>query len=230
MSDVPIPLPDELILRLNDLRKSTGVEPELTEIAPRRWRMSVRNERVYMEVDYRSAARGRIVWLRSALIVDGKRRPLARDPEHFARIFRDPDNELPPEGAQLRPPPKPANPESAPTIVRLPYLRLSSLIGAENVQVGHEGKRWVISVAMPGRDFRMNFVRQGQKVYPAQRTIELIIDGRDYTRQVNNKLEDALALLAPAGAAPEAPGTSGTADQGSGFGSVDIRRHSVMRN
>jgi hypothetical protein len=227
---IPIELPKELIWEIDLIRRITGVEPELTELAPRRWRIAVRNERVYMDIDYRSASRGRIVWLRSGLFVDGKRRPRAKDPEHFGRIFHDPDSELPPEGAAIEPPPPSVAPETAPIVVQVPYRKLAAVAGAENVQIGRKGRRWVISISRPGRDFRMNFVQQGRKTYPAQRLIQLVVDGRDYSKQIRNQLEDAMALLVAPTVGPDAPGTTGSTEQGAGFGSVDVRRHSVMRN
>ncbi len=227
---IPIPLPDELVREIAHLRQCVGVEPELIELAPRRWRITMRNERVYMDVDYRSASRGRISWLRSALIVDGKRRPRARDCEHFARIFHDPDNELPPAGSALEPPPPPVDPDTAPVIVQMPYRKLAQAIGADNVQIGRAGRRWVVSVSRPNADFRMNFVQQGRKTYPAKRLIQIVIDGRDYSRQVHNQLDEAVALLAAPTQGPDTPTTAGSTEQGAGFGSVGVRRHSVMRN
>jgi hypothetical protein len=226
----PIPLPDELTRLLAHLRQCVGVEPELVELAPRRWRIIIRNERVYMDMDYRSASRGRISRLRSALIVDGRRRPLARNCEHFARIFHDPDNELSPEGAALEPPPPAVDPATAPIIVQVPYRKMAAAVGVDNVHIGRVGRCWVISICTPKGDFRMNFVQQGRKTYPAKKLIQIVVDGRDYSHQVRNQLDEAMALLTAPAAGPDTPNTSGSPEQGAGFGSVGVRRHSVMRN
>jgi hypothetical protein len=222
-------VPHELADTIDFLRTATGVEPEVTELATHRWRVSVRNDRVYMELDARRAKRERFVWLRSALIVDGERRPLARDPKHFVRIFHDPDNELPPEGVLDHMLPA-VDPVTAPPAVRQIYVNLVRRLGDSNVQIGHEGRRWLIGVDGPKGGIRFRFVTVGRRTSPVKRWIQVIKDGRDYSADVNNDLEQALALLSAPATGPAVAGTEGTTSDGSGFGSVGVRRHSVMRN
>lgn len=221
--------PEDLIRTINWLQVNTGVEPEVVELATHRWRIIVQNERVYMEMDIRRAKRERYVWLRSALIVDGVRRQNARDSKHFVRIFHDPDNALPPEGEldALLPA---VDPTTAPPIVRGPYMTLARRLGAENVHIGNDGRRWVIGIDGPKGGLRLRFVKAGRRTYPTKRWVQVVKDGRDYSDDVNNDLEQAMALLSAPATGPVAPGTEGATADGSGFGSVGVRRHSVMRN
>jgi len=222
--------PDELVDLIDWLRTATGVEPELTELATHRWRMGVRNERVYMELDVRRAKRNRYVWLRSALFIDGERRPNARDPEHFVRIFHDPDDALPPQGAVLDPMPPLVDPVTVPPAVRHVYVRLAHQLGAENVRVGHESSLWVVELSGERGGLHLRFTTIKRRTYPAKRYIQVVADGRDYSADVNNDLEQAMALLSAPATGPAVPGTEGATADGAGFGSVGVRRHSVIRN
>jgi hypothetical protein len=223
--------PAELMEQVRELREGCGVDVEVTRLDTNRWRLSIRNLRVYMETDFRTAKRGRTVWLRSALYVDGERRPLARGPEHFMRIFNDPDTEAGP-AAEPDPILPQVPPDTAPAIVRHFYARLARALGAENVGVGTAGRNWQISITGKRGGLRFRFVNFGRRrVGPAGgRWIQVVIDGVDRSDEAQNDLENALAMFAAPTIGPAQPGTEGAPATGAGYDSVGVRRHSVMRN
>jgi hypothetical protein len=223
-----LPLPGELTDTIDKLREVTGLEPAVTTTAPRRWRIDVDSDRVHMDVDFRAARRDRIVWLRSTLSVDGQPRKIASSIEHLGRIFRDPDNECPDiaQADELLPQ---VDPNTAPAVVRHVYASLARAVG-DAARVGNLGDKWVVSFSGPDRELQLRFLRDKRKVGQARQFIQLIVGGRDLSEQVAGRLDEALALLTAPRTGPAVAATEGETAGGEGFGSVGVRRHSVMRN
>ena len=126
--------------------------------------------------------------------------------------------------------PPAVDPTTVPPVVRQTYVRLAKSLGAENVHVGHEGKLWVIGIDGERGGLRLRFATIKRRTYPLKRYIQIVVDGRDHSADVKNDLDQAMALLTAPAAGPDAPSSEGATAEGTGFGSVGVRRHSVMRN
>lgn len=229
------PIPAELAELVADLERDTSRTPTVEEVpgTGRRWLLTHRNDRVTMTLLCRPAKRGRYTWLNSTLTVDGEPRQVADSYEDFVRIFNDPD-ETPPE----RPIPEPlpaCDPDNLPPMVASTYRRLAESLAGDRITVGHDRNTWVIDLADPsGNAFlRLEFRRYHRGKPVGDMRILLIVEGRDRSREVHGNLAAAVALMARQ-ATPNtgpAPGNSGQeATAGQGFGSVGVRRHSVIRN
>ncbi|MGH9288078.1 MAG: hypothetical protein ACRD0V_07295 [Acidimicrobiales bacterium] len=164
------------------------------------------------------------MWAASTLEVDGQPRPLAPDADALAAVMRDPDAVV-----DLGPMPSPAPVEDAPPQVRHTFRILTGRVGdAMDVALGRDGDRWVIGLRAAAVTMRMTFHRHKRGWQP---TIRVVVGGADRSHEVNDDLEAALVLLTdaprrPAAAAP----VIGAPAEGKGFGSVDVRRHAVIRN
>lgn len=230
-----LPPPRELVDLVARLTRDTGVAPEVEEIPglERRWKLTLLNDRVQMTLIAKSANRGRYTWLKSTLVVDGQPRPIASGYRHFVRIFNDPD-ETPPERAIPDPLP-PCRPEDVPQRVASAYQRLVESLGEERVALGGGHNAWAIDITSPnGQAFmRLGFRRAKRGKPVSDMRILMIVEGRDRSREVQGSLEAALALLARQGTpntGPTATDSGQEATSGQGYGSVGVRRHSVIRN
>lgn len=231
-----IPPPAEFAELIADLERDTGVAPAVEEIrgAERRWRLTMRNERVCMTIVAKAAKRGRYIQVKSTLEVDGQPRPVAESYRHFVRIFNDPD-ETPPE-AELPPAPDPCGPDGPlPPIVAGYYRQLTGRIPAENLTLGRDGYNFVIDLRSENGNalLRIGFLRPKPHKPPDEMDLLLIIEGRDRSREVKGDLEAALALLGRQATPNTGPGEAPAGQEattGQGYGSVGVRRHSVIRN
>lgn len=230
-----LPPPRELTELVADLTRDTDVTPDVEEIPgfERRWQLTLRNDRVLMTMVVKSAGRGRYAWVRSALTVDGQPRPVAESYSHFVRIFNDPD-ETPPERAVPEPLP-PCSPEGLPPMVASAYGQLAKSLGAEAVVLGHEHNHWALDIVSPnGQAFlRLSYRRPKRGKPVSDMRLTMIVEGRDRSREVRGDLDVALALLARQSTPNTGPATADSgqeATSGQGYGSVGVRRHSVIRN
>lgn len=231
-----IPPPAELAELIADLERDTGVAPMVEEIrgAERRWLITMRNERVRMTITAKAAKRGRYTQVHSTLEIDGQPRPVADDYRHFVRIFNDPD-ETPPKG-EIPPPPEPCDPDRPlPPTVAVYYRSLTERIPPERITLGRDRDDYVIDLRSEnGSSFlRIAFLRPKRNKPPDEMGLMLIIEGRDRSREVKGDLEAALALLgkqATPNTGPGEPTAGQESTAGQGFGSVGVRRHSVIRN
>lgn len=229
------PTPRELAEEAADLERDTGVTPTIEEIPglPTRWVLTHANERVRMTLTVQAAKHGRYTWLDSTLEVDGKPRPVADTYSHYVRIFNDPD-ERPPEREIPDPLPSAAG-EVMPPLVSQHYHGLVRSLSPDRVTVGHHGNEWAIDLrSEDGSSFlRLSFRKAKRGKPTADMRITLIVEGRDRSREVAGNLEAAMALLARQATPNTGPAGQGDGQEstsGQGYGSVGVRRHSVIRN
>lgn len=223
---LPPGLPRELLHQVRNLVRA-GITPHVDEIGPRRWRLWARNDRVYADADYRAASRGRIVHLRGALLVDGQRRPLTHTAEELTRLMREP-GERPAPPVELEPLLPDADVAAAPGHVQHMHARLARALGGDAVRLGNRGPQWIVAVSTPRAELRMSFLRgKGRHL---DMYLRVIIDGEDVSQQVNGDLTRALAMMTVSPTGPAVEAAEGSPAAGTGFGSVGVRRHSVMRN
>lgn len=220
------------------LRVSCDVEPVITRIAVDRWRITITNTRVTMTLDLRQTRPGRCVWVTSTLTVDGVRRELTHGPEHFARVFKDPDNELdrriniPPASTVLETQPV----ADAPKTVRSAYqMAVDQLGDGLDIQVGTSGPGyWAVTVNGTAGILRMNYyiTESGRCVSPEDHPFDLIVNGEDRTAEMGGRMDRAMALLAGTprenSSTPSSPVAAGAG--AARTNSVEVRRAAVIRN
>lgn len=82
-------LPRNVRRLVDDLTRDTGVVPTVERVDTRTIRLVHRNERVYMDMDFRTTAgRSRYLNMHSTLVVDGERVNLADNYREYVRIFQ----------------------------------------------------------------------------------------------------------------------------------------------
>jgi hypothetical protein len=210
-----------------------GIEPAIESVAGY-WLITLTAPRVVATARFkRSSGRGgRWFWHDGTLLVDGEPRPVTNSMEELARLVADPD------GRAVAPAPLPASepPGKAPAAVQRDFWAIARKLGTDAVTVGRDGKRWVVALEMAKpsgatASLRINYANHAHRWNPdPYHPFTLILNGRECTSQINN-LAEAMALMADQ-SEPGEPGTgpaTGPA-QGAGFDSVDVRRHSVIRN
>lgn len=261
---------------MSDLRKmkralaaATGVEPAIEQVSPARWRLTLSNDVVLLTVDYESRL-GKVKQVDSALFVDGKRVPNARNFDHFIEIWYDPDIAL---SKKRVPVPYPVPPDGditkAPSVVRRVYETLVAGIvkaGAQRDEAAAEGKsaaegkgkseggseggnqsgakkeppqvligyahgRWVIGI---GADTSRTTLRistrkhAGEWMMDMNRDIQLIVNGRDRSREVRGSITKALAAFAAESAPGGEPAVPSPA-QGKRSNATEVRKGTVIR-
>lgn len=236
-TDVPF-IPRELGKMLATLRAVIDTEPEVIATATQEWRVTVRNDRVVMTLDYLNAGRGAMRWKRSTLTVDGEPRPLAANLDDFARIFRNPDGVPGGSWPAVQPdePLPPCDPNELPVVAKATYDGLAEALAgtplaAAAITVGFRHRLWVIDLDTPRVHLRFQWrpARRGRGV--EQGPMRLHVDGRDASAEVGKDLAKAMQVVAAATAGQSAtPATIGAPAKGEGFGSVGVRRASVIRN
>lgn len=222
--------PDQVPVRVQelaqDIRAKLSIEP-VVEFVGKRWRVSVITERVTAIAEYKRSSGGRWFWCDGKLLVDGQLRPVADNLTHLKRIIADPDGRK----IELDPMPPVAAITDAPAVVQRDYWLIARRIGQDFITVGHTWNRWVISLDKPGAVLRMRYAKRGQLwVNDHRRPWELVVDGRDRTDEVTD-LANAMALLLDQ-SEPGEQGESAVGGPASGAraNSVEVRRHSVIRN
>lgn len=209
-------LPTPVRNMVNRLHEATKHEPEVERIADR-WRIIMRSSRVLMTYDMKLFGRNRYERSGSTLSVDGQRRALAADFEDFVRIFADPDGQPAPAEDQLGqaidtindrsecdngpvtlPPIVPVQVADAPASIREMHAALApQLEKLGELLVGQNGTKWVIGIDSNGVQFRMHLhqVQGGRFEQVANRPIQIVLDGIDYTDFAGGDIVKALSLL-----------------------------------
>jgi hypothetical protein len=226
-------IPDRVQRFADHVVEGVGLAPTV-ELVAGYWLIMLTTPRVVATARFkRSSGRGgRWFWHDGTLLVDGEPRPTTRSMEELASLIADPD------GRAAAPAPLPASepPGSAPAAVQRDFWAIARKLGTDAVTVGRDGKRWVVALELTKPNgatasLRINYANHAHRWHPDPRhPFTLILDGRDHTSQINN-LAEAMALMAGQSepGEPDTGGVAGTA-AATGFGSVDVRRHSVIRN
>lgn len=237
--------PTALVSFAAELEEDLGHPATLTAIGPRRWRLTVASPRVTVETDYDHISRGRLTYRRSTLSIDGRAVPKASTYTHLRRTFLNPDN---PETAVLGEPAwtAVANLAELPAPVRAYRRQLTVALKAKGIdadkhlQYQRAGRRWRILLASDQGEVALHFVQDrhnvsrphlAREVHQARQFITLTVNGVDRTAEVNNRIDLAIGMWAGVGLPGQpAPGPVARR-QGDhlGYGSVDVRRHSVNR-
>lgn len=215
-----------------ELHSDTGVEPEIDQMKPGAWRITMRNDRVLMTVDYKRKSSRSVKWAASKLWVDGQPRHLCRDPQEFIRLFNDPDS-----GGRKSWTPDPTPPErpvdEAPPAVQEMHAKLARG-GHENAKVAYDDEgTWVVSLISGRLDLRVFYVdtAAGWRMPLNRPPVILKVEGEDRTGLLVHGIEDALRIIADeslaenAVAAPAIPRAQGAARSSS----VEVRRATVIR-
>jgi hypothetical protein len=228
-----IGIPERVQRFADNVVETVGIEPAIEFVAGY-WLITLTAPRVVATARFKhSRGRGgRWSWHDGTLTVDGEPRPVTNSMEELARLVADPD------GRAAAPAPLPASepPGKAPAAVQRDFWAIARKLGTDAVTVGCDGKRWVVALEMTKpsgatASLRINYANHAHRWIPdPYRPFTLILDGRDRTSEINN-LAEAMALMAGQ-SEPGEPGTGGVAGaaEATGFGSVDVRRHSVIRN
>lgn len=215
----PRALPKVVRRYWEEAANATGITPSVETPEQGLWRMSVANERVCTTVDFRTDRTGKTKYADSTLTVDGQPRELARDAQELAQIFTHPSGER-----VLDPAPNNGTISAAPILVQRYFRNLTDRLGGASVTTGQKKDgTWVIGMDGPNAQLRLNFRHDHMHV-------ELVVDGIDRTRDVEDSLEDALALvngiLAPIEDSQAPQGQPAPAARSN---AVETRRGTVLR-
>lgn len=210
------------------LRRATGIEPVMTRETSRRWRVSVANDRVESVAVFRRSPAGKWNQQKGETNNYIDSHPIGTVPNSKAlrKLFGDPDN----TGiAQPTPMPADADPDHAPAEVRAGYRMFADKFG-DNVRLGRRGNVWVIGVDLHSDEHSMSM--RANLSPSGDIKVEVILDGKDRTEEVDNDMSKAMALMTGNGPGnstgppvPNKGGPSGPARSNA----VETRRHSVMR-
>lgn len=199
------------------------------------WTLIVASERVTATATYQRQGKGRVKWVSGSLTVDGEDRPLARTYNQLARILHDPDSAQHAATASSPRLPPLITTADAPPLVSSHYHQTVTAIGGHaEIQLHGTRNRWTIALNSPQATLRVHYrrIRRGSPIgYDPRQPFHIIINGEDRTHEAAGDLTRAIRLasvalsthadnLTPSGA-PSAAARSN---------SVEIRRHSVMRN
>jgi hypothetical protein len=239
-------LPHSVRSFIEQLEAATGHPTQVEPLGGGRYRIIMANDRVRMTYDCRATGQGNRNLKRSSstLQVDGVAVPLARDLEHFALIFRDPDKGL--AAPAIEPMPAAAKPEKAPELVRVIFETFQAKAGDKSVaQLGFLEGTWIVALNNDSRGatLRLNFTDYGDglwwfdKINPAQ----LLIGGEDHSQALWHELKHdvsrALAMAIKAvstGKYPKASSVTPAMTQAfkgiTESTGVQVRRTKVMRN
>lgn len=218
------------------LHEQTGHQPQLTKSGPRKWRITMQNDRVTMTVDYKITGPGRCLWNASTLEVDGQRRELAADCHHFVQIFKDPDGDRfdPQQEGVLADMPPEVDPATAPRKIREMYQQMvAGVAGTDGTpRLGRRGYvRWTIGFDCDAFSFRLNMKRtpSGFERDP-DLPVQYFVDGQDRSGHVDGTVDRLLALLCgtPRADTPANPAIGGAAGAAVNT-SADVRRQTVIR-
>jgi hypothetical protein len=233
------PLLPRYVARIyRQLQEATGDTPA-TERIGTTWRLTMDNDRVRMTVDYARNGRGYWRWSTSTLTVDGQACPLARDFDHFVKIYLGTDGAAAsePDGPVApHPLPPEADISDAPTIVAISYDRMSKALGdrALTLHTDRDGRRWIIALASPdnSRYMRCTYVRYGSKGWFPEQRVVLVIDGVDRSDEIAGNISKAMALMAaaPHHGDPQPADSPVRAAAGDTRPAPGTRKGTVMRN
>lgn len=234
-------IPKHMQELVDELSELTGQAPVVERLDPRKWRLTMANDRVRMWKDYKLSSGGRAVQAGTALYIDGEQVEHCEGPQHFARIFTsdDPLQTLR-AGAHLDPVPatdpiEPVDPDTAPPMVHTAYHRLQQdLPDTAVVTVGQGNSSYWSVTAVLGDDgqnlIRVNFYA-GRTVQLSKSTpIQLVAGGVDRTAEVEGRMDRALAMLLgqPGEQHAVAPPIRGAAPAAR-TNSVAVRKSTVIR-
>jgi len=240
LQDLTTPLPREVRETYDEILKGTGQEPDINRRDNgRRYRMTVENARIRMQVDYKLTGR-RWVWAASQLYIDGVQRPIMPSPQAFFRLWHDPDGDGyrradPVDDPVLEPYPLEDAPPELRTFVQHLRDRLDGLADSDGSGVtltfGRVGEAPVLRMTRAGSVLSVWMKQTGPAWFPY--AVRLVVDGYDRTPAAGTTFDGLLAEflgdrtgpgLAPAGgplvhaARPAQRNTS-----------VEVRKQSVMR-
>jgi hypothetical protein len=231
-------IPARIRALIQDMQQATGHEADVENLTGSKWRVTLQNARVRLTMDYALDGRGRLKGHSgSTLQVDGKDRPLAKNFDHFVTIFKDPDSEQQ-VLAELAPMPPVRSPDEAPAELLVVYQALTNRLATlgpdavATLQLGFDGRRWVIGLGDANRGIRYFFEQHRKNRWrPAElRPLQVVVDGVDRTTEAEEKLTKAIALMTAA-----SPGAAPTSDSiaravPAPRSSTETRRGTVMRN
>jgi hypothetical protein len=209
--DEPQSVPSVVTEFVEELREATGHQPRVTRLDARCWRLTLTSEAVMLTLDYRLLRPRRLYWVDSSLVVNGKRRELAKDFDHLLAVFTDPDCGQRQQERSARTEPEPMPPrcpvQAVPRDLRQIYAQVCGQVdnlGGQliEVQVGHVGQHWTIGVDIARFSMRMNFKmvrtrssRPGKITPDRLWPIEVFVDGVNRSDEVGGSLDKALALF-----------------------------------
>lgn len=238
LADLHTPLPGEVRHTYDEIVKGTGVEPDIERRDNgRRYRLAVNSDRVRMQIDYKLTGR-RWVWAASQLYVDGVQRPIMKTPQHFYRLWHDPDSDGYPRADPADEPPiEPYPLEDAPEDLRVFVERLRTRFEGREGKVltfgRHPDGTPVVHVdnRETGGTLLLRLERVGPTWFPSH--LRLTRGGYDRTSEAGGSFEEALRLLlgdwrGPAVMPSGGPKVRGASDAQRNT-SVDVRKQTVIR-
>lgn len=239
---IPADIPPAVAEQVNDVRDA-GLSPQVERLHYRLWRITVRDDRVHAYADYRPDRHGVFRWVHGRLTVDGTEYPRT-DPDVIATIMADPDAFLARRVADVPAMPDPQPLNQAPAVVRHTYATMRGRLTEKDEQLRvllgrTPGGKWVIGVDFNDTSgMRVTFERTGKTRWNMARTkpIQLIVFGKDLTREAGSDLATALALAttnlaggAPTAATPKAGTSSASSTAATRPNSVMVRNTTVIR-
>ena len=223
-----IGIPERVQSFADEATRVTGVECSIESVSGY-WRVTIEVPRVVATARFRHTRGrgGRWSWCDGTLLVDGQPRPTTKTFQQLARLIADPDCHAEP----LEPLAASEPPRNAPAAVQRDFWAIARRLGHDVVTLGLDGNDWVIALESPGKALRNRYLPHAGRWLPdPYQPFTVVVDGRDRTPEIND-LAGALALLMDQ-SEPGEPGSGAATGPatGTGFGSVDVRRHSVIRN
>jgi hypothetical protein len=242
-------IPPQIQREVALLEKHTGHRPDV-ERFDNVWRITMRNDRVLMTMDWR---RGRSRnWPKqrthSTLVIDGVPCTLARDIHHFAVLWKDPGlaGQDPDEIAPI-PGKKPRADLVMPQIGEVPkgtdvpfliealYRAHTCALPAGSVTLGYLDETWrllIVATTGSGKHAELLFeCPPGPDRKHRSVLLLAAIDGKDYTSEIDGDFETALQRLLDAGGPElERPRTVGHSRQAAVQATgVQVRKTTVIR-
>lgn len=216
----------------DELKDKTGHEPEIDQLDVRIWRITMRNKRVLMTVDYqRNTTTRKIEWKGSELFLDGKQRELCKSLDDFVTLFDHPDG--PPVWVPDPTPPE-ADLSEAPALVKRMYDQFREALPETlgEVKLGFTDHEWIVFLVTETLDFRTFFEETGSGGWHLRKNkpMTLVEEGQDYTHSIKNGIADVLKRLSqkPGEVEPLVPGPRREGKAARNV-SVETRRASVYR-
>lgn len=227
-------LPRVVRIEADKVHAAVGLTPAVERDGDS-WTLIVASDRVTATATYQRKGKGHVKWVNGSLTVDGEDRPLARTYNQLARILHDPDRAQRAVTASSPPLPPLITPADAPPLVSSHYHQTVTAIGGRaEIRLHGTRNRWIIALTSPRATLRVHYrrIRRGSPIgYDPRQPFHIIINGEDRTDEAAGDLTRAIRLASAALRTPaDNVAPSGAPAAAARCNSVEIRRHSVMRN
>lgn len=221
----------------------TSVESEPTS-HPGRWRVTVKNDRVRLWVEYVTHSRGRLLLKNSQLFVDDVRIPNEDSYTAVIRRFLNPPDGVGPVAGLDEPADEDMTAvdlADAPDALKQVHRKVAPLATQGfQISVWRGGRYWHLRLENARAQLRVVFVeylmnhmrplREVRYGMVRKNPVRVFVDGEDVTSKVNGRIERALAMMTSHTAAPAGPPVAGPAGAAVQTTGVQVRNTVVMRN